>query len=257
MKNRIFAIAINAFKESMRDRILFAVLLFALFIIASSLFLGTISFDQEQKIIKDFGLTAIFLLQVFIIVFVGASLVYKEVERRTFFMILPKPINRAEVIVGKWLGLGTTIFLMTILSSAIFFVIVGLKGGDAGGFGPLALAIAVGYIESLLLIMVSILFSALTSPVLASVYTISIFLIGHSSSLLLTIIQKEPNVILKTAVSFLYYIFPNLEKFNIRNGVIYGAVPSTEQLWWIVAYAVAYGIALFIAAKIIFEKREF
>ncbi len=257
MFNRILAIAFNTLRESIRDRILFVVVIFALFIISSSLFLGSISLDQDSKIIKDFGLTAIFLLQVFIIIFVGANLIYKEVERKTFFLILSKPIKKHEVILGKWLGLSLTTLLMTILTSLLFFGVLFLKTGTLTEIPYLALAISLGFVEAMLIIMVSILFSGFTSPILSSVYTASIFLIGHSSSVVLGIINKQENNVIKYAFSVLYYLFPNLEKFNIRNDVLYNLSPSFSVLGFALIYAFAYGLALFIIARFIFERREY
>ncbi|OHA50783.1 MAG: hypothetical protein A3A97_01680 [Candidatus Terrybacteria bacterium RIFCSPLOWO2_01_FULL_40_23] len=257
MFNRVLAIALNTFRESIRDRILFVVAVFALFIIGSSLFLGSISLDQDIKIIKDFGLTAIFLLQIFIIIFVGANLIYKEVERKTFFLILSKPIKKSEVIMGKCLGLSLTIFLMTALTSLMFFGVLFIKTGTLSGIPYLILAILLGFIEATLIIMISILFSGFTSPILSSVYTVSLFLIGHSSSVVLGIIDRQDNVIIKYIFSVLYYIFPNLEKFNIRNDVLYNSIPVFQTLALTVVYALAYGAALFLIAKFIFDRREY
>jgi len=257
MQKRILAIAVNTMRETIRDRILFVVVIFALFIIASSLFLGSISIDQDKKIIKDFGLSAIFLLQVFIIIFVGANLIYKEIERKTFFMILPKPILKQEIIFGKCLGLSLTTFIMTFLTSLVFFGTLYFKTRSFDDMPYLSLAIALGFVETILIVLISILFSVFTSPILSSVYTVSVFLIGHSSSVLWNLIQKEHNIVLKYVLTTLYYIFPNLEKFNIRNGVLYGIVPSGQDVFYTLLYALAYGAVLFMIAKFLFERREY
>ena len=105
--------------------------------------------------------------------------------------------------------------------------------------------------------MISILFSGFTSPILSSVYTVSLFLIGHSSSVVLGIIDRQDNVIIKYIFSALYYIFPNLEKFNIRNDVLYNSTPVFQTLVLTIVYAMAYGAALFLIAKFIFDRREY
>lgn len=257
MFNRVWAITLNTFRESIRDRILLVVVIFAVFIIGSSVFLGSISLDQDHKIIKDFGLGAIFLLQVFIIIFVGANLIYREIERKTLFLILPKPVKKSEIILGKWLGLSLTILLMTILTTLLFFGVLFFKGGTLNEIPYLSLAILLGFVEAMLIIMLSILFSVFTSPILSSVYTVSLVLIGHSSSVVLGIINKQENEIIKYSLTGLYYLFPNLEKFNIRNDVLYSSLPSAQALTLTVIYALAYGFALFVIARFIFERREY
>src|SRR5947208_16133152 len=112
---RVAAIARNAFREAVRDRVLYNLVVFALLLIGGAIFLGELSAGQEAKIIVDLGLSAILLFGVFISVFIGVGLVYKEIERRTLYAILSKPISRAEFLLGKYLGLCATLFVNVMI----------------------------------------------------------------------------------------------------------------------------------------------
>ena len=168
---RILAIARNTFRETLRDRILWSALVVMLALIAFSIFIGSVSLGQETRMIIDFGLTAIYLLQIFVAVFIGSMLIFKEVERKTFFLIIPKPIHREEIIIGKCLGLSMTTLAVTALSTFALCAILFLKGVH-GFYLPILFAVLLSIFESVILIMVSILFSGLTSPILSAVYTI-------------------------------------------------------------------------------------
>lgn len=257
MVQRVWSIAINTYRESIRDRILLSVLVFALAMIVFSLFVGSISLEQDKIIIEDMGMALIFFLQLFIVVFVGANLLYKEIERKTFFLILPKPIRKYEIILGKYVGLGMANMLVTIFASFVFFGVVFWQAHSAAGFPAMLLAILLGFIETTVILLISILFSSFTSPILASVYTVTLFLIGHASSIFRGVIEQQSFVAMRYGLYALYYVFPNLEKFNIRNEVVYGMVPGARQVVFVLAYAVAYSLFLFILSSVIFERKEY
>lgn len=257
MIHRIWAVALNTFRETMRDRVLLGVLVFAVGIIAFSVFLGTISLEQNRKIMIDVGLAAIFLLQLFITVFIGASLIYREIDRRTFFMILPKPIGYSEVLLGKAIGLSLTNLVMTIFTTAVLGVVLKLGGAGFSGAGAILLAIGMGLVETVLVLLVSLMLSSLTSPILAAIYTSAIVLIGHSADFIFAATERQPYRVVKYAILGLYYIFPNFEKFNLRNDAVYGMMPSLGFIGTALLYALAYGIFLFIAARWVFSRREY
>lgn len=256
-KKRVLSIALNTFRESVRDRILFLAAGFAVFFIAFTLFIGSISLDQDVRIMQNLGLAVIFLLQIFVAIFVGATLIYKEVERRTFFMILTKPLYRSEVLLGKLIGLGLLNALITLLTGAVYVAIVYSKVGFAFPLAGSLLAIGFGFVEAVLVTLLGMLFSALTSPILAVFYLIAVFIIGHSSSLLLGIIEKQSQPAVQYALYALYYIFPSFEKFAIRDEVVYGILPTPSHILFALLYAAAYGLCVFIVARLIFERRQF
>src|ERR1700716_2895797 len=185
---RVVAIARNAFREAVRDRVLYNLVVFALLLIAGAIFLGELSAGQEAKIIVDLGLSAILLFGVFIAIFVGVGLVYIEIERRTLYAILSKPIGRGEFLLGKYLGLCLTLFVNVLimglgLSLALIFV--------KRGFDPLVVriwpAIFLIYVELAILTGVAMLFSAFSSPALSALLAFFVFVIGHFSADLKTL----------------------------------------------------------------------
>src|SRR5216110_1831900 len=171
---RVAAIARNAFREAVRDRVLYNLVVFALLLIAGAIFLGELSAGQEAKIIVDLGLSAILLFGVFIAIFVGVGLVYKEIERRTLYAILAKPIGRGEFLLGKYLGLSLTLLVNVVvmglgLSAAVVYV--------KRGWDPLVIhiwpAVFLIFIELMILTAVALLFSSFSSPALSALLTFS------------------------------------------------------------------------------------
>lgn len=256
MINHILTIAKNTFRETMRDRIVLAACALVFVMIAFSLFIGTISIDQDIRMIVDFSLTAIYILQMFVAIFIGSMLIYKEVERRTFFLILPKPIRIEAIIIGKCLGLTATTAVVTAVSTFALYGILFFKGGHLF-FLPILISVLLSLVESSLLILLSILFSGMTSPILSAVYTIGFFLIGHSAEIYRSFMfEMAPSLrlyVLQTA----YYFLPNLEKFNIRNNVVYEKIPSLYIILLTLLYALCYAVIIFLITKINFKKKEF
>lgn len=256
MMKRILAIAKNTFRETLRDRILLSVLVVMLALIVFTLFVGSVSLEQDNRMIIDFGLTVIYILQIFVAVFIGSMLIYKEVERKTFFLIIPKPIRREEIIIGKCLGLLGTTIAVTLLSTLVLFGLLLLEGIH-GFLLSILVSVALSTLESALLILISIVFSGLTSPILSAVYTTAFFLIGHSSDVIHSLIATQTSFVTQYSLKAAYYVLPNLEKFNIRNEVIYGTTPDVWGIIFAVLYALCYGIFLFLLARVMFAKKEF
>ena len=256
MKNNILTIAHNTFRETMRDRILLAAVAVVLAIIGFSLFIGSISLEQNARMIVDFGVTAIYLLQIFVAIFIGSMLMYKEIEQKTFFLIIPKPIKRSEIILGKTLGLTITTITVTLISTLALFVILFFKDG-ASFFIPIVVSIFLSTLESIILILLSIVFSGFLSPILSAIFTIVIYLVGHSGDSLRTLMALTHNPLSDVLLKIIYYILPNLNKFNIRNDIVYGTMPHLQAVVFGTLYAIIYGGLLFYIAYFTFKKKEF
>lgn len=256
MLHHIFTIAKNTFRETMRDRIVLAACALVFIMIGFSLFIGTISIDQDVRMIVDFSLTAIYILQIFVAIFIGSMLIYKEVERKTFFLILPKPIKIEAIIIGKCLGLTATTAVVTAVSTVALYAILFFKGGHLF-FLPILISVLLSLVESSLLILLSILFSGITSPILSAVYTIGFFLIGHSAEIYRSFMFEMAPSFRLYALQAAYYLFPNLEKFNIRNDVIYDKTPTPLVLLFTILYALCFAIIIFLLTRANFKKKEF
>ncbi|CAN5319138.1 ABC transporter permease subunit [soil metagenome] len=255
---RVAAIARNAFREALRDRVLYNLVLFVLLLTAAAIFLSDLSGGQEAKIIVDMGLSAMLIFGVFIAIFVGVGLVYKEIERRTVYAIFAKPVGRGEFLVGKYLGLCLTLAVNVLVmgvgvSLALAFV--------RGGYDPLMLSIwpAIGliYVELMILVAVALLLSTFSSPALSALLTFAVFIIGHFSADMKTLAAATGTNSAKIFFGALYYLLPNLSHYSKLTDAGHGLVPSTSVILATLLYALVYITVLLAAATLIFNRRNF
>lgn len=249
----LWGLAHNTFRETVRDRILYVLLVFACVMIASSLLFGTFTFAQDRKLVLDLGLGTIELFGVAIALFVGTNMVFKEVDRRTVYIVLTKPVPRALFLLGKFLGLAMTLAVLLLLMGAAFGGLALVKGW----FDPaLLMAIAMIGLQLLVLVALTVFFSTFTSPLLSMILTFCLYVIGHNTEAL-RLVAKTATPAVRGLVNALYYLLPNLSTFEVKNGAVYGdAIPGWRWLWAI-GYGLAYTFALLASAAAIFERREF
>ncbi len=265
--HRIYSVARNTFIEAIRDRVLYSLVLFAVVMILSTLIFASISAEQYNKIVKDLGLTAISLIGVLLSVFLGVGLVYKEVEKKTVYNIFSKPVRRYEFILGKYLGLATTLLIVTIGMALILFLLVlytefkhaGLIKFYYGGhyYAEFFKAVYFQYLEFLVVIGIAMLFSSFTTPVLSILFTLFLFAIGRFSSDVRLFAEEVKNPATAVMSEFIYRVIPNLEKFDVRSEAVYGGVVSLPLFLNTTAYALIYVAALIILATVIFQRKEF
>jgi ABC-type transport system involved in multi-copper enzyme maturation permease subunit len=256
MLTNILAVAKNTFRETSRDRILLSGLFVSIAIILFTLFIASISLEQSTRMIVDFSVTAIYALQMFVAIFIGSMLIYKEIERRTFYLLLPKPITRTEIVIGKCLGLTLTTILVTLLSTSVLYVTLFIQSGHIF-FYPILLSVFLSTLEAVLLILISILFSGITSPILAAVSTLSLYFVGHAGNIFRFIFMTTDIPLIATITKGIYFVLPNLEKFNTRNDIVYGTTPSLSIIAVTVLYALSYALLLVIITQIAFKKKDF
>ena len=257
-RGRLLAIARNTFREAVRDRVLYNLVLFVLLLTAGSVFLGELSSDQEAKIIIDLGLSAMLLFGVFIAIFVGVGLVYKEIEKRTLYAIFAKPVGRGEFLVGKYLGLaltlGVNVAVMGLgVSAALLFV--------KRGFDPMVWrvwpAIGLLYCELLVLTAVALLFSSFSTPALSALLTFFAFIIGHFSADLKAFAATLGTAFGQAVCTGLYYALPNLAHFSYITPAAYGQTPGWRVFVASLLYALIYSAFLLTGAVLLFSRRNF
>lgn len=252
MKN-IVTIAKNTFRETIRDRILYVILAFAVLFILSTIFFGSISLGEDIKIIKDFGLAGIYLFSLIITIFLGGSLIYKEIEMRTLYILLSKPVSSLQVVVGKFLGLFVSILLTVIFMTIIYLIVVAAKGG---GFDSSALlAILMQLFEIGVFISLMILFSTFATPLASTIYAVLVLYIGHSLDLIIKYVDKNPSSFRPVVVG-IYYVLPNLEKFNLRNLVVHDVAISGLSILYAFLYAALYSAILLLLATWSLKKQD-
>lgn len=250
---QITTIAKNTIRETIRDRILYSILGFALIFIVSTVFFGSISLGEDIKIIRDFGLAGIYIFSVIIAIFIGTSLVYKEIEKRTLYIALSKPVSRAEFILGKFFGLLTSMTLVIVLMSAVYLAVVAAKGGGFDWRGLIAIALTIP--EIAIFIALSILFSTFSSPLASTIYATLLLFIGHSMQAVTKQFNKTGGTG-KYVFEVVYYIFPNLEKFNLRNLVVHNVALSWQSITMALVYGLIYVSLLLLLANWSLSKQE-
>ena len=252
---KVLAIALNTFRETVRDKILYTLLAFAFAMIGSAAILIRLSVRGEARIIQDLGLAAISIMGVLMATFVGITLVYKEVDRRTIYTIIAKPIRRYQFILGKYLGLLATI-LVNVAAMALGLLLLdrALEGRWPWVLLP---AIWLTYAELAVVTALATLFSAFTTPALSATFTLSLFLIGRLSGDLVAFLGKAPSPIVRNVSTGLYYLLPNLQAFDIKGQVVLGMAPDSRLLVGATAYGILYVLFVLAGTVLIFQHRDF
>ncbi len=252
---KIWAIILNTFREAVRDRILYAIVFFALLILLLSTVMDVITIGQRAKIIIDMGLASISIFGTLIAIFVGIGLVYKEIDKRTIYTIVSKPVARWQFLVGKYFGLVLTILVEVAAMSAIFFLIA---YSESNSLNPiLFVAVGLTFLELMLVCAIAIFFSSFSTPMLSGMYTLGIYLIGHLTRDLYQFSFRFKGTVAQKIMLFLYYFFPNLDNFNIRSQAVHGLPVDWGYLLFSVVYGIGYIAILLIVSSYIFTRRDF
>jgi ABC-type transport system involved in multi-copper enzyme maturation permease subunit len=261
-------VAVNVFKESVRDRVLYNLVLFAVLLIASSYLLGQLTAGQDVKIIKDLGLAATTIFGLFIAIFIGIGLVSKEVERRSIYSLLSKPISRPQFIVGKYAGLVLTLAVNVAVMTVALFVVLGYmtylteprlrSAWDAPGLDPrLLTAILLIFLQLMIVTAVALFFSTFSTPILSAALTFGLFIVGQFNADLKNfdkIVESQPAVWLARGV---YHIIPDFSAFDVKTEVVHGLPVSAGYIGTTVIYGFAYIAALLVVSVLIFSRRDF
>jgi ABC-type transport system involved in multi-copper enzyme maturation permease subunit len=252
--SRVGYIALNTYRETVRDKVLYNLVFFALLMIASSYVLGKISVYQEVKIIKDLGLASISVFGMVIAVFIGIGLVSKEIEKRTLYSVLPKPVSRTQFILGKYFGLCLTLLVNVAIMSVGFFLLLGVMG-ESFELGLLK-AIVLIYVNLMLLVGVAIFYSTFTSPTLAGLFTGFTYIAGFYSSDLKNTGSVVDSDFLPRITGAIYYLLPNFRNFDIKTLAVAGAPLPLSQIGWSIAYGLAYASLLIVGSAWVFRDRN-
>lgn len=253
---RIIIISRNTFREAVRDRILYNLVIFVLLIIACAIFLGELTAGQEVRTIINLGLSTMLLFGVLISIFVGVGLVSKEIEKRTLYTIFSKPIGRWEFVVGKYVGLCLTLFVNVFVMGLGVSLALLYVGGENLAFSIWG-AILLVFLELTILTAIAILFSSFSSPALSALLTFLMFIIGHFSSSLRDFADNLGSAFAKVFFETIYYLLPNLSHFSFITNSAHGDFPPTAMLGGAFFYALGYITILLTITVSIFSRRNF
>jgi ABC-type transport system involved in multi-copper enzyme maturation permease subunit len=258
--NGVIAIALNTFRETVRDRVLYAFVFFAVFVTLAGILLGSLSISQNVRVLEDIGMFTISTIGGVIAIFVGTNLVYKELDKRTIYLIFTKPIRRWQFIVGKFAGLAVCLLAVTAMMGAFLIAAAALNGernllAMVGSLGLL-------YLELLLVNALATFFSTFATPLMSVIFTLGLWVCGHLSQSLLALGNMSTSPFVKSMFTGIYHVLPDLSKLTqIRFEILAAsqAAPhfSSEAIMLIAAYVLAYIVVLLSFATAVTERREF
>lgn len=251
---RVTALAFSTFRETVRDRIFYLVAVFGLVMLSSTAVLSPLNVGAQGKIMSDVGLAAMVIFGLVVAVFVGSAMVRKEMDKGSIVTILAKPVGRREYILGKFLGLNLTLASMLGVMGVVFMLLLFVAPGTFS-FRFLN-AFYLGFLELMLLNAVVIFFSTCVSPILAAVFTLGVFAVGHLSESIRDFGQMQGTEAQLRMSEFVYYLTPNLEVFNVRGAVVHGDPVTLHHLLMATIYGVAWTALLLLLAGAIFDRKE-
>ncbi len=264
----ISLVAFNVFKESVRDRVPYTIVLFAVLLITSSYLIGQLTAGQDVKIIKDLGLSATAIFGLFIATFIGIGLVSKEVERRSVYSLLSKPISRAQFIAGKYAGLVLTLAVnISVMTVALYAVLTYMtvtesalfkSAWDAPGVDPAMLkAILLILVELAIVTAVALFFSTFSSPILSALLTFGVYLAGTFNADLKHFDRIVESRAAITLARGLYHLVPDFAAFDVKTQVVHGLPVPFSYVAVTAGYGVLYIAALLLVSTLIFSRRDF
>jgi len=252
---KIRAIALHTLKEAIRDRILYLILFFAVICIGFSRLLALLTIGDRVKIIKDVGLSSLSLFGALMAILIGTGLVYKEIDKKTIYTLLSKPIHRYQFLLGKFFGLILTLFIMLLLMSIIFLALIFFHTFTIEW--QLLIAILYIFLELCLITAVALLFSCFSTPILSSIFSLAFYLIGHTAWGLETLIVKIKSGFGKALAQGLYHFLPDLENFNFRTEVVHNLPIPASIFFYSTLYGLFYTLFVLTIAQLVFRKRDF
>lgn len=253
--SRLFAIAHNTFRETMRDRVLYSLLFFAGLVLMTSLALEELTIGDADKVVRSVGMGAIRVFGSIFAIFLGVGLVYKELERKTIYTIASKPIPRWMFVLGKYFGLMAVITVNLGLMALLFLVVTGFQQGFVGSGVFVAWGLLL--VELALLTAWSLLFSTYSSPTVAATFSIAVFVIGHLADDIWLYGTAADSASVRAMSEAVYWVLPNFSVFDVSDLAVHQLAIPGEQVLWAVAYGVGYASAVLAAACLVFQGRDF
>jgi len=252
---KIQAVALNTFKEAIRDRVLYLLLFFSAACIILARLLSILTVGDRVKIIKDVGLASISLFGALMAILMGTVLVFKEIDKKTIHTLLSKPIHRFQFLLGKFFGLVLTLLIMLSLMSAIFLALLFFHTFQIEW--RMLLPIFFIFLELCLITSVALLFSCFSTPILSSLFSLSFYIIGHFSWGLETLVKKIPSAFPRSLFQILYTFLPDLENFNFKTEIVHNLPIPPAVCLYSLFYGIFYTVFVLVLAMLIFRKRDF
>ena len=256
MNRRIAAIASNTFREAVRDRVLYNLIGFAILMAGASILVGQISVDIEKLVVINLGLTAVSVFGVIIAIFIGIGLVSKEIDKRTLYTVLSRPVQRWEFILGKFFGLAGTLAVNTVcMAVGVFLSLLYVAHHVVKDDASILVALYFIVLQFMLITALTLLFSSFSSPLLAAMFAFALFVLGSFSAdlhLLAGVTKGLNHWLVMTAV----YVVPNISALNVISSVAHGEPVAGKLILANTVYALFYSAMVLSGAVLIFERRN-
>jgi ABC-type transport system involved in multi-copper enzyme maturation permease subunit len=250
----LWTIASNAYLEARHSRVLYIATLFAAVLILFSLFLGEVSLFQNEKVIKDMGLAAISILGVFVAIYLGVNSLYQDMEKRTIYTVMAKPVTRSEILFGKYLGMVWVLTSVVVMMTTYLYLVTAFVESKVDW--ALLPAVFLILTELWIVAAVAIFFSSFASPFLSGFFTFGVFVTGRLSRELADFGERSKNIFFKFFATGVQKAF-DLEAFDLRSAVVHKLPVYAEDVWLPFAYALVLILLLLLLSNAFFMKRDF
>ena len=259
---KILASAKNTVLEAIRDRILYGLLFFAVCLILFSLVLGQLSFNEEIRVTIDTGLAGISLFSVLISIFLGITLLNKEIEKRTLYTIISRPISRSAYLLGKFLGLFSTLLVLQVLMAIVWFAVLKLQGGALGSGLFVALALIV--CETVVVIAMALFFTSFSSPFLSGLFCLGLFVAGRNADFVAKLAEHKavegmaPLIEgVSVALPSFYLFYPSGKMVAGSFATVHGQFVASGYLVTTMLYALALAVGFLTISALLLNRRDF
>jgi Cu-processing system permease protein len=258
---RVLAVAGNTLREAGRAKLFYGLVGLAMLLLLGSLLLSDLALvDQKARLVQSFGMAVIPLVGVGTAILLGATLLHKEIERKTLYAILPKPVRRSEFLCGKFLGLCALLAIEVAILTLCWWLVLGLRGGELTA--AMLRGMALQYVELVLVTAVALLFSALSRPVLSGVMTVGVFVIGRISYVITDLLAAQKGVFVEVPAmralgKVLVAVVPDLSALTVSDQILQGWPVPWDYVTSAGLYGLSWATAFVLAAMLLFERRDF
>ena len=255
--SNVQTVAANTFREAVRDRVLYNLVFFALLMMGAAILVGQISIGIERDVIVSLGLTAISVIGIFIAIFLGVALVSREMDKRTLYALLAKPVKRWEFLLGKFFGLVMTLTVNTAaMAAGLYIALWSVNHALLKSDAYVLVAVYLILLKLALIVALALLFSCFTTPFLAILFTAGLYVAGLLAGDLRTVhgVELDPGTLrLMRGIS---YLLPNFENFNVMGAVVHGRGVPASIAWQATLYAILYIAIVLMGAAVVFSRRN-
>jgi ABC-type transport system involved in multi-copper enzyme maturation permease subunit len=252
--NALFAVTLNTINETLRNHVVYVVLLFVVALIVLSVSFGDWSVFARIQVIEDFGLATMSISGLLLAVFIGVGLLGSEMSNKTLYHVLTRPVPRYQFIVGKYLGLLSVLALNYVVMTLFFVATLTLLGGRIT-MALLSAVLCIG-VEMAVIVSAAMFFSSFTSTVLSAMFSVAFYVAGHLNDLISVHIASQQWTMFPVVLKTLYYALPNLEHFNVRDTVVYNLALPGGYAPLVLAYGLAYVTLFLVLSCIVFNKKD-